>query len=210
MHIVLLGDSTLDNASYVPAGEDVASHLAKALPSGATLLALDGSTIADMDRQLRQLPPDASHLIVSVGGNDALYHAGIFGEPAESMAAALGRLAAIREEFETAYAAMIDAVLRNELPTAICTIYDAAFPDRQLRRIGRAALSVLNDCITREAAMRRLPLIDLRVIFDSDADYANAIEPSDRGGAKFARAIADLVMTHDFGGKRAAIFGIPV
>ncbi len=209
MHVVFLGDSTLDNASYVAAGEDVHAHLTSLLPNRAraTLLAIDGSTISGVERQLRDLPSDATHLVVSVGGNDALAHARILGEPAESMATALTRLASIREEFSQAYATMLGLVLGYGRPTAISTIYEAAFPDAELRRLGRTALSVLNDCITREASIRGLPVLDLRVIFDEDADYANAIEPSGRGGRKLARAIAEVVSTHDFANGRAEMFG---
>lgn len=208
-HIVLIGDSTLDNASYVPRGEDVLTLLRHQLPAGAgaTLLAWDGAKIADVERQLQQIPAEASHLVVSVGGNDALLHAGIFDEPAASMAAALGRLAGIREEFEAAYSNMIEGVLRHGLPTAIATIYDAAFPDPQLRRLAKPALAVLNDCITREAAIRGVPLIDLRTIFSSDADYANPIEPSAQGGRKLASAIVELVSAHDFTRRGSEIFG---
>jgi hypothetical protein len=53
---------------------------------------------------------------------------------------------------------------------------------------------------------RGLPVIDLRLIFDSDADYANDIEPSVAGGAKIARAIATLVTTHDFSRDRSVIY----
>jgi hypothetical protein len=208
-HAVLLGDSTLDNAAYVPARQDVLSHLKAALPGGAraTLVALDGATIADIERQLDRLPADPSHLIVSVGGNDALRHTAIFGEPARSMAEALGRLADIRATFEAAYKAMLDAVLRAKIPTAIATVYDGALPDPELRRIARPALAALNDCITREAAIRGIPLLDLRTIFDSEADYANPIEPSSRGGRKLAAAITRLIAMHDFERNLAAIFG---
>ena len=52
---------------------------------------------------------------------------------------------------------------------------------------------VFNDCITREAFARGLSLIDPRLICDGDEDFANPIEPSVRGGAKIASAIAALV-----------------
>jgi hypothetical protein len=50
-------------------------------------------------------------------------------------------------------------------------------------------LSVINDVITRAAFSRGTDLIDLRLLFDDDADFANAIEPSVKGGMKLARAI---------------------
>jgi hypothetical protein len=43
-------------------------------------------------------------------------------------------------------------------------------------------------------------------MFDDDADYANAIEPSVKGGEKIARAISTLVETHDFTRRRSAIY----
>jgi len=55
------------------------------------------------------------------------------------------------------------------------------------------ALSALNDQITRQAFSRGLTVIDLRIIFDRDEDFANPIEPSPLGGAKIARAIINFI-----------------
>src|SRR3712207_5090745 len=74
-HVVLLGDSIFDNAAYVTAGApDIVRQVRRRLPYGskATLAAVDGSRMGDVGEQLRRLPADATHLIVSVGGNDAL------------------------------------------------------------------------------------------------------------------------------------------
>src|SRR4051812_12676369 len=67
------------------------------------------------------------------------------------------------------------------------------FPDQLRRRVSALALSVINDVITREAFRHQLTLIDLRVMFAKDADFANPIEPSVQGGMKFARAIHHFV-----------------
>jgi hypothetical protein len=69
-----------------------------------------------------------------------------------------------------------------------------------------AALALFNDIITREAFGRGLPLVDLRLVCAEDADYANPIEPSARGGAKIAGAIAELVTGHDFARRRSGVF----
>jgi hypothetical protein len=194
-HIVLLGDSIFDNAAYVAGGPDVVAQLRERLPGGwrATLLAVDGSVVASVPRQLERLPEDASHLVVSVGGNDALGQAGVLQEGARSMAEAVGRLAAIRERFLAAYRTMVELVLARGLPTAVCTIYDARFPDPDQQRLVVTALTIFNDGITRVAFAHGLPLIDLRLVCAEAADYANPIEPSVRGGAKIAAAIAALV-----------------
>ena len=150
--------------------------------------------------------PDASHLIVSVGGNDALGHAGTLHEGARSMAEALDRMAGIRDQFERDYGAMLEGVLERGLPTAVCTIYDPRFPDPLRRRLAAIGLTIFNDCITREAFSRALPLMDLRLICDEDEDFANPIEPSVRGGAKIAAAIAALTAEHDFARHRSEVF----
>jgi hypothetical protein len=208
MHIVLLGDSTFDNAAYVAPGEAVIDHLRRRLPAGvrATLAAIDGSVTSDVEPQLASIPADATHLVLSVGGNDALLAAGVLDAPAISVAEALLKLADIRDGFARNYATMLDRVLDRRRPTAIATIYEARFPDLQARRIAATALPVLNDVIAREAARRGLPLLDLRTMFDSEADYANAIEPSSAGGAKIAAAIRRLVDEHDFTQERSVIF----
>jgi hypothetical protein len=63
-HVVLLGDSIFDNASYVAGAPDVVRQVLQRLPQGskATLAAADGSTIGDVRRQLRRVPADATHL----------------------------------------------------------------------------------------------------------------------------------------------------
>lgn len=205
-HIVLLGDSIFDNGGYVPGGPDVVQQLNDRLHQGsrASLLAVDGAVVADVARQLGQLPPDVTHLVVSAGGNDALGASGVLGEGVRSVAEAVGRLAAIGEEFARGYRAMLDGVLAQRLPTALCTIYDASYPEPE-RRIIVTALGLFNDVITRAAFARGLPLIDLRLICDEPGDYANPIEPSVQGGAKIATAIAEAASLDAWGGNSVVI-----
>jgi lysophospholipase L1-like esterase len=207
-HVVLLGDSSLDNKAYVGTAPDVVAHLRRRLPSPwqATLAAVDGAVAADLRRQADRLPADATHLVVSVGGNDALRREGVFREPARSVGEGLARLAEAREQFRQDYAAMLGTVLARGLPTALCTIYDPRFPDPLRQRLGIAGLALFNDVIIRAAFARGLPLLDLRLICDEDADFANPIEPSGQGGGKIAAAVQQLLLEHDFGRRRAAAF----
>ena len=87
-HVVLLGDSIFDTDRYVPGGPSVIEHLRRCLPRywRATLLARDGAIASDMVRQLNHLPVDATHLVVSTGGNDALSSSVVLHEEAGSMA----------------------------------------------------------------------------------------------------------------------------
>ncbi len=75
MHIVLLGDSIFDNDYYIIEEENsVIDHLRSKLQthSTATLLALDGTVTSEVLEQIVQIPTDASCLVISCGGNDAL------------------------------------------------------------------------------------------------------------------------------------------
>jgi hypothetical protein len=207
-NVVLLGDSIFDNATYVGAGPDLVTQLKGDLPQGwtAALAARDGSTTADIAGQLKAMPSDATHLVVSAGGNDALHEKGLIEESARSAAEVLDKLAKIKTSFAKSYAAMLDGVLARKLPTAVCTVYEAHYADPVTRQIAAVGLSVFNDVIMRAAFTRGLPLIDLRLVIGDAPDYANDIEPSVEGGAKIARAIATLVTTHDFTRRRSEVY----
>jgi hypothetical protein len=197
-HVILLGDSIFDNGAYVERGQpDVVQQVRARLPQGrASLLAVDGAVTRDVEDQLKGSPADASHFIVSVGGNDALGAANILFENVRSVAEALVKLSAFREQFAADYRAMLDAVLEQQLPTAVCTIYDGCADSEIQQRVNITALSVFNDVITREAFRRGLTLIDLRLICNEPLHYANPIEPSTQGGDRIAAAIVELVTGH--------------
>jgi lysophospholipase L1-like esterase len=208
-HVVLLGDSIFDNGAYVRAGEpDVVRQLQARLPPGdrATLRAVDGAVTASVARQVEGIPAGASHLVVSAGGNDALRHTAVLEDASRSIADTLNRLAAIADEFERSYRTMLAAILGRRLPSAVCTIYDPRFPDARMQRLAVTGLTLINDGILRAAFEAGLPVLDLRLICNEDADYANPIEPSAQGGEKIARAIARLVAEHGFDRKRTEVF----
>jgi hypothetical protein len=73
-HAVLSGDSIVDHAAHVTGGPDVRSQLEAELTPDwrVTLLGVDGNRTLAVIAQNQRLPHDASYLVVSVGGNDAL------------------------------------------------------------------------------------------------------------------------------------------
>ena len=208
LHVVLLGDSIFDNGQYVGSGPDVVQQLRDGLPSGAraTLVAVDGSVTSGVRAQLQIIPADTSHFAISVGGNDALHYSKVLDEKARTVSDALDKLAEVRERFEQDYRAMLDAVVAKGLPVAVCTIYDARFPDLRQRRQASVGLTIFNECITREASARGLALIDLRLICNRDQDLANTIEPSVIGGAKIASAIREYLSEYDSSKGRSEVF----
>jgi hypothetical protein len=201
-HVVLLGDSIFDNGAYTGGGPAVVTQLGSVLPSGwrASLLAVDGARTDDVARQLDRLPDDATHLVLSAGGNDALAHGDLLEGPAASAAQILGFLADAAAGFEWRYRRLIQRLLERELPVTACTVYNGNFPDPGFQRVAATALCVFNDAILRVAFERRLRVIDLRLVCSEPADYANPIEPSSRGGAKIARAIVSSLVGSDIQG----------
>jgi lysophospholipase L1-like esterase len=197
-HIVLIGDSIFDNAAYVPRGEDVISHLKKQLPKDwkVTLLAKDGSAVEDVYRQLSLIPKDATHLVLSAGGNDALMVSDILTRPAISFAEVLNELANIGEQFENNYVSLLRAIRNKGLRTVACTIYYPNIQDAFTQRIACTALTVFNDAIIRAVFDNSMILIDLRLLCNEARDYANEIEPSSAGGKKIADMIFGVVSAH--------------
>jgi lysophospholipase L1-like esterase len=207
-HLVLLGDSIFDNAAYVGDGPRVVDQVRKRLPSSfaATLLAVDGSRAGDIERQLARAPAAATHVVVSAGGNDALQLAGMLNEPARSVREVLLRLAEARERFRHDYERMLRVLLTRRLPSAVCTIYEPRFQDRELQRCALAVLSMFNDVILRSASTVRIPVIDLRTVFGDASDYANELEPSVVGGRKIAALIGDTLARQELSRPRTVRF----
>ena len=193
-HIVLAGDSIFDNAAYTGAEPDVVTHLNALLPpdSQATLTAADGASVASLSAQLRRLPRGATHLVISIGGNDALANIDLLSFRAPGSAEVLQVFATRIDAFERAYRAAIGEALSHELPVTLCTIYNGAL-DREIAAIARLALALFNDVILRTAADHRLDVIELRAICTERKDYANPIEPSGSGGRKIAKAVVRAI-----------------
>lgn len=207
-HLVLFGDSIFDNKAYVSNKTDVISQLKLILPSGwqATLKAVDGSVIENVSRQLLEIPSDATHIFVSVGGNNAILNADVLEMKVESSSQVFDNLANRMNDFEYHYWEMLKKALELKLPTAVCTIYYPNFPNEFIQKISVAALSAFNDVIIRCAASAGIPVLDLRLLCNEKADYANEIEPSGQGAAKIAAKILEIVQNHNFSISKTSIY----
>lgn len=194
-HAVLLGDSIFDNGVYVPDGPAFADQLRAALSEQwkVSLLAVDGHVTADVEAQLAGLPNDATHLVVSCGGNDALNFMPVLAEGAQSVAEVLSRFAQIRSDFGQEYRRMLEKVVATQRDVTICTVYDC-IPD--LEPMANAALSMFNEVILREAISAKVTIIDLRLVCTERSDYSelSPIEPSQVGGAKIAVVVRNMLI----------------
>ncbi len=194
IQVALLGDSVFDNAAYVRPSFDVPTLLRRRLGDAEVVhRAKDGGRIADLPQQLARLPARTTHLVISVGGNDALDRAGVLDATALDAPEAFDVLADIVEIFEEGYRRMLVAALKQGLPTIVCTIYNGWFESRAYQRRASAAVGALDDAIVRLATEHRLTVIDLRRVCSSRADFTHEVEPSEQGGAKIAAAIVRAV-----------------
>lgn len=193
-HIVLLGDSILDNGAYSSPEPDVASHLRSIVGEAhrVSLLARDGDVIRGVLDQLLELPRDATQIVVSAGGNDILGHQWLLGEPAESVAAALLVFAAPLASFGARYREVASRLRETHIPTALCTVYNGNLGAEQAPA-ATVAVRLFNDVIQSLAYEHGFGLLELRRVCTGPDDYANPIEPSGRGGEKIAQAIAGWV-----------------
>lgn len=195
--LVLLGDSVLDNRTYVGAGEpDVAAQLQAELPDWTvTMRAVDGSMVQNVFEALAADPVHRrQHVFLSVGGNDALDSIGLLGDPsAITFAEAMIRLHDVREGFRLRFRPLLARLAGTR--ALVATIYNPAFSggEAALQLPAEAALSAFNDVIQQEVLAHGMQVLDLRGVMAEPADYANPIEPSAKGGAKIARAVARWV-----------------
>ena len=206
MNIVLVGDSVFDNASYVNDGEEVSQLLANILGQDAvTLLAVDGDMTTDVYKRLKAFPEDASHVIVSCGGNDALESGYVLNEPVRSVSASLGKLHSITESFRLNYSHMLKTLLKKHTKLVACTIYNSI---PEVPKEALTALALFNEVILDEAFKRRLAVIDLRNICNEKEDYSavSPIEPSHQGGIKIVNTIRKVLETHEFNGDSSCVY----
>jgi len=140
---------------------------------------------------VRAIPTDASHVAISLEGGWAVEASGLLRREARSIHEALDTLAAAADEFEAIFSSLVTAALETGLPTAVCTLVPARFPEPSQQRASASALAIFNERIERRACTARLPIVDLRLICDEDADYASETLLS-RGGA---RKVANVVRT---------------
>lgn len=207
-HVVLLGDSIFDNQAYIGGAPDVVALLRQMIPQNwtASLKAIDGSVVENVREQILNASEDSTHFVISVGGNNAIMNADILTMKANSAAEVWGVLSNRTGDFEFQYREMLKSVLSRNLPTAVCTIYYPRFREPIFQKLAVAALSSFNDVIIRQAALNKLPVLDLRLICSEDDDYANEIEPSSKGGKKIASKILEVVTNHDFSDGKTVIY----
>ena len=205
--LVLLGDSILHNDSYTRPEPSTTDHLTRLLRDWlVTRVAVDGSTMADISSQLRQLSGRPTVAVLSVGGNDAVEHVGLLSQPAANSADVLGQLLEISADFGSRYEAVARSVVQHAHRVVLCTIYEAPLEPPVYAELARVPLSLLNDQIIRVGSRLGCDVLDLRSVCNEPRDFVLQIEPSSQGAAKIARAIAAVVTEEGEGLRSTRVF----
>ncbi len=105
----------------------------------------------------------------------------------------LDALVEIGDRFAVGYRELIARVAQSTTRLVLCTIYEPPLYDPVAARLARVPLAVLNDRIIQIAARLRLEVLDLRAVCTEESDFVRQIEPSAKGAAKIAAAIAAVV-----------------
>ena len=196
-HLILLGDSIIDNNPYVR-GTDlpVEKHLKKMLPDWSIeKRAIDGSVIEDViNLQLGDLKK-GSPIALSAGGNNLLKTSGVIQDDTKmTFNQVMKTLKPVIESFEKDYEKLLN---RIHSPALCFTIYNPAFHHYDdtnfmspYQEACEVTVNIFNDIIQRLVLKKGFDVLELRALFTEKNDYANSIEPSHQGGEKIAKFIS--------------------
>jgi len=168
---VLLGDSILNNSSYVSNGENIAALLQKKNPDGKVLcLATDGAKISNIPPQISSIPSlynDSNTIIfLSVGGNDILNNTH-------------------NPDFDTMleeYNKLIESI-KIVAPEATLYLVDLYFPRNKDSEQYWQVITEWNNKLTKYASDNNVHIFNVSSILTKPEDFTG-IEPSSIGGQK--------------------------
>ena len=205
-HIALLGDSTIDNGNWVEPGQPcVTDQISKLSGFKTTCAAKDGALMAAIADQALAVPSSATHVVVSVGGNNGISAVNLLKQPVANAEEAILRL----HKFAVSFEAELEQTIQNlveqigsGMPLVVCSVYNPCFGPLGVTTVDQntanVCVTLLSDACLRVATRFGLPVIDLRRVLTSAGDFANPIEPSAAGGQKMAEVIVSVVKTHPF------------
>lgn len=202
-HVVLLGDSTLDNERYLDVdagGQPVGMQLSRRcseLDWELTMLATDGSTLDDVAiRQVPIIPDDATHLVLSASGNDLLRLLNEVASEEFSMSSLYSALTQGLQEVARKYRRILESMASTGCHIACCTVYRPNFKNTFLTGLSLCSLGLHNSRIRRIAEDLEMPVLDLATLCQDPEDFANPLELSTIGGRKVVYNVVQFVRDH--------------
>lgn len=179
--VILMGDSALNNANYVPEGKSVYDYLKKKI-NKVINLAKDGATINDLYTQLDKISVDLNnsntYIFISAGGND------ILNKRTELSSAEIRRL------FDT-YMDFLKA-LRAKLGSTKINIVNLYLPSNPRFQSYKTSIDQWNQLINQYSNKigEMYNVIDFHGLLTTPEDFVYDIEPSESASNKISILIA--------------------
>jgi hypothetical protein len=183
LHVVLCGDSSLNNSDAIPTKDKeveltIDGELTRMTMESNTfikVLATSGHCMKDFSQtQLPQIPGIATHVFISVGGNDALARAkALFTEP-DKISLLWAFMGWLFYSFGYEYADTMNKVraLKLKAKIFVCTLYSPSLKKTPWwkRVLCRIALFQINRVIRKIAFQFEFEVVDLATVVDDEVD----------------------------------------
>lgn len=178
-HIVLLGDSVLNNSNYVKENESIEQMLNAQTETQIISLAQDGAVLQEIFTQIDKIPLEfdkpTTYIFLSIGGNDLLNH---------SLSEIY--IHKLIEQYK-----LLIATIITRLPSANLYLLTLYYPTSAKYESYNEYISLWNKNV--EELMPSSNIIYLQNIINQEGDLVNQIEPSSNGGKKIAEAILQKI-----------------
>lgn len=184
---VLMGDSVLNNYSYVPDGKSVAALLKKQNPHGHVVnLAKNDAIMTQIPPQidkLRELDPkynDSNTIIfLSIGGNNILMDYENNEKPDFDL---------MIEEYKK----LVDSI-KIVAPKAKLYLLDLYFPRNKENEKFWPVITEWNNKLSKYAEENNVSIFKVSSILTEPDDFTNKLEPSAIGGQKMVDAMLQVI-----------------
>lgn len=181
--ITLMGDSILENSSYVGNEDSVQANLNKKTKDKVINLARDDALIYDIYTQLDQIHYDYNNennsIVLSVGGNNLL------------LSIEFNKKDSHVQVLFSQYMELVKAIKSkmNKVKLILCDCYYSNCKDTKINNI----VTKWNTLLYNFANKEKIKVIKISSDLTSSFDYVNDIEPSEKGSKKIADAIVAIL-----------------
>jgi hypothetical protein len=183
--IILLGDSILQNSSYVPHDKSIENIISKKLNSSCHCYAKNNAKTYDIYSQVTNIPLELNNryttIFLSAGGND------ILDKYVERSDPNLNELDYLNTIFGT-YKNLVKTV-KTKMNKAKLVLLDVYYPKSTKYLPYRNIISTWNNKIYEYASKNNMEVLRISTILTKDSDFTLEIEPSETGGEKISDAI---------------------
>ena len=190
--IILMGDSVLNNSSYVPEGKSVVDLLKQDVPNILNL-AKDGATISDVYDQLSkiglELNKSSTYIFISAGGNNILNGR----SQLDGHSQLDGRSQLNNEEINSLFEKYLELIksVKTKITNAKINVLNLYFPVSPEYNDYVSSISLWNELLSVNSSKvgQSYNVIDTNKILTTGEDFVYNIEPSELGSKKLATAI---------------------